>query len=53
MKTTRTVDRHRFELLKRGVRNLTASGWIGDPMVIEDGRLRLKAFRAFPAPRLP
>lgn len=32
---------------------LTACGWHGDPMVIEDHRLRLEALRAQSAPRLP
>jgi hypothetical protein len=32
---------------------LTPTGWHGDPMTIEDRKLRLEALRDQPAPRIP
>lgn len=42
---------NRGGFLKAGY--LSPCGWGGDPMVIEDHRLRLDALRAQSAPRLP
>lgn len=54
------LSKHQLDLLSRrkpggGLRAgyLTPTGWHGDPMVIEDRKLRLEALREQPAPRFP
>ena len=54
------LSKHHRDLLGRrgpggGLRagHLTPAGWHGDPMAIEDRRLRLEALRDQPPPRLP
>jgi hypothetical protein len=58
--TKTTIGRHHAYLLTRrnsggGLRAgwLTPMGWHGDPLVIEDAKLRLDVLREQPAPRLP
>ncbi len=54
------LSKHQIDLLSRRGRGgelragyLTPAGWHGDPMVIEDRKLRLEALREQPAPRFP
>jgi len=54
------LSKYQLDLLSRrkpggGLRAgyLTPTGWHGDPMVIEDRKLRLEALREQPAPRFP
>jgi hypothetical protein len=54
------LSKHHQDLLSRrkpggglGAGYLTPAGWHGDPMVIEDRKLRLEALREQPAPRFP
>jgi hypothetical protein len=54
------LSKHHTHLLSKrkpggGLRagHLTPAGWHGDPMVIEDRKLRLEALREQPAPRFP
>jgi hypothetical protein len=61
---TKSTDSHRAYLTRLDTRcwpvvrcvrsgELAVEGWAGDPMRIEDVKLRLAALRAFPAPMLP
>ena len=54
------LSKHQRDLLSRrkpggglGAGYLTPAGWHGDPMAIEDRKLRLEALREQPAPRFP